>query len=448
MKVICIAACVAILASLGTVPAHADDGDGVVTTHEQTDSEAAALHLQLTTVAERHPKFDAPYSGTNSLTPIGTTAETTDVTAYLGVRLWRGAELWANPEIDEGFGFDKTVGVAGFTSGEAYKIGANAPYLRLPRLFVRQTIALGGDAQTIEAKANQLGGATTSDGLTLTVGKFSVVDVFDNNRYAHDPRGDFLNWSLIDVGTFDYAADSWGFTYGAAAELALGDWTGRLGFFQLSKVPNGKIVAVDFSQWSSVAEIERRQDWLGRPGTIKLLAFVNRAPMADYEDAVALGRETGATPDVALVRRRASRAGASVSIEQEVTEDVGVFARFGGNDGRKEAYEFTEINRSASGGFAFSGKRWGRADDVLGVAGVVNGLSRQARDFFAAGGLGILIGDGRLDYGNEDIVETYYQARLTSFAKFTLDYQHIDHPAYNRDRGPVSVYGVRLHLEM
>jgi high affinity Mn2+ porin len=409
--------------------------------------EGAAVHLQFTTVAQRHPKFASPYQGTNSLTPVGVTEETTDVTAYLGVRPWRGAELWANPEVDQGFGFDKTVGLAGFSSGEAYKVGANAPYLRLPRLFLRQTFALGGEVQDVEGKANQLAGKTTGDSLVLTVGKLSVVDVFDNNRYAHDPRGDFLNWSVIDVGTFDYAADAWGFTYGGAAELTQGDWTGRLGFFELSKAPNGKIVAVDFGQWSSMVEVERRQSWFGRPGKVSVLGYVDRAAMGSYQDATALAQRTGNAADIALVRKRASKAGVSLDVEQEVADDVGLFVRAGLNDGRKEAYEFTEINRTIAAGASVGGRLWNRTDDVFGVAAVVNGLSRQARDFFAAGGLGILIGDGRLDYGNEAIVETYYAARLTSFARLTVDYQHVDHPAYNRDRGPVSIYSARLHLE-
>ena len=428
-----------------TTPSRASASDDDASSPSSTED--AAAHLQLTTVAQRHPGFSSPYQGTNSLTPIGVTEETTDITAYLGMRLWRGAQLWVDPEVDQGFGFDRTVGLAGFSSGEAYKIGANAPYLRVPRLFVRQTFALGGDLQAVDGKANQLRGQASSDNLTLTVGKFSVVDLFDNDRYAHDPRGDFLNWSLIDVGTFDYAADAWGFTYGGAAELTKGDWTGRVGFFQLSRVPNGKIVAADFGQWSSLVELEHRQAWLGRPGKIAVLGYVNRAAMGSYDDATTLAVRTGTVADIAQVRRRASKAGVSLDVEQEVADDAGLFLRAGLNDGRKEAYEFTEIDRTVAVGASVGGKRWNRPDDVLGLAGVVNGLSRQARDFFAAGGLGILIGDGRLNYGNEAIVETYYATRLTSFARLTVDYQHVDHPAYNRDRGPVSIYSLRLHLE-
>jgi high affinity Mn2+ porin len=419
-------------------PARADDADA--------SPETWAVHEQLTNVTQHHPGFNGPYAGQNSLTSARDTKETTDVTLYLGRRLWRGAELWVDPEVDQGFGFDGTVGVAGFPSGEAYKVGANAPYLRLPRLFVRQFVPLGGDDRPTASRANQLAGSATSDGLTLTVGKFSVVDVFDNNAHAHDPRADFMNWSLIDVGTFDYAADAWGFTYGASAELALGDWTCRLGGFQLSRVPNGKITSVDFGQYSIVAEAEHRHRLADRDGVVRLLGFVNRAPMGRYADAVATAAP-GVAPDTALVRRRASKGGVSLDVEQDVADGIGVFARGGSNDGAKEAYEFTEIDRTVSVGASIDGKRWSREGDTFAIAGVRNRLSHAARDYFAASGTGILIGDGRLTYGDERIAETYYSAHLFAGATFTVDYQHVTNPAYNRDRGPVSIYSVRLHLE-
>lgn len=398
-------------------------------------------------MTQKHPRFRAPYSGTNSLDAERSTKETSDLTLFLGVRPWKNTEFWINPEIDQGFGLSSTVGVAGFPSGEAYKVGANAPYLRIPRVFVRHFIALPGTDQAFESATNQFADSRPADGITLTAGKFSVVDVFDGNAYAHDPRNDFMNWSIIDAGPFDYAADAWGFTYGAAAEWTQSAWTTRLGFFQLSRVPNGKVVNVDFRNHATVLEIERRVRLLGQPGKIKLLGFVNHARMARYDDAVRRADETGTGPDVASVRRSTSRGGVTVNVEQEVLPALGVFARVGVNDGRKEAYEFTEINRSATLGFALKGTQWGRRDDTVGVAAVVNGLSGPARRYFAAGGIGILIGDGRLNYGTEQIVEAYYSLRLVRSAALSLDYQHVGHPAYNRDRGPVSIYGVRLHAD-
>jgi high affinity Mn2+ porin len=414
---------------------------------DEPEDETWAVHGQVTNVTQGHRHFRSPYAGTNSLDPNGRTEETTDVTLYAGVRLWRGAELWLNPEIDQGFGLSNTVGVAGFPSGEAYKIGSNTPYLRLPRIFVRQTIALGPADQPGAGSANQLAGPSSSDKVTITVGKFSVTDVFDTNSYAHDPRSDFLNWSVIDAGPFDYAADPWGFTYGGAAEWTTGAWTWRGGIFQLSKMPNGKETGVDFDQYMLVAEAERRYQWQGLDGKVKLLGFMNRGRMGSYDDAVALGQATGTAPDTSLVRRRSSRSGAAINIEQAVSSAVGAFSRFGINSGGQEAYEFTEINDSVSTGLSLKGSVWQRPDDVVGLALVTNGLSAAARRYFAAGGIGILIGDGRLTYGREQIAEAFYALHLNPHLAFGLDLQRIVNPAYNRDRGPVTVVALRAHAE-
>ena len=406
-----------------------------------------SLYGQVTNVTQGHPPFTSPYEGDNSLISHGRTEETTDLTVYAGLGMPGNAELWLNPEIDQGFGLSNTLGLAGFSSGEAYKVGANKPYLRLPRLFVRKTIDLGGEAQKVEAAPNQLAGARSADNVVVTVGKFGAVDIFDTSVYAHDPRADFLNWSIVDSGAFDYAADAWGFSYGAAAEWTRGDCTLRGGFFQLSPVPNGKIVAPNFSKFMAVVELERRYLWSERAGKVKVLAFVNHAPMARYRDAVDLALATRGTPDVALVRRVANRAGGAVVVDQELRDDVGAFVRASANDGSREAYEFTEINRSIAGGLSIRGKRWKREDDTFGIAGVVNALSHDARDYFPLGGMGILIGDGALAYATERILETYYAMRLARQLTFTLDYQRIGNPAYNRDRGPVDAVAMRVHLE-
>lgn len=411
------------------------------------DGTGVQIYGQGTVVEQYHPAFTAPYSGANSLSPADSNKETADLTLMLGHRLWDGAELWANPEIDQGFGLSNTLGVAGFTSGEAYKVGAHRPYIRLPRLFLHQVIKLGGETQAVEAAPNQLAGQTTANNLALTVGRFSVVDFFDTNIYAHDPRGDFLNWSIIDAGAFDYAADAWGFTNGAVAEWTQGSWTLRGGVFQMSAVPNSKVVGVHFHEFGSVMELEHRHEWFGHPGKIKVLAFANRADMASYDDAVAQGQATSSTPDVAQVRRYSSNPGATLNVEQEVAANVGVFSRLSGNSGKKEAYEFTEINRSISTGVALQGALWGREGDKAGFAAAVNALSSDARRYFSAGGMGILIGDGQLNYGREQIVEGFYALHLIEKVMLTADYQYLINPAYNRDRGPVSVYALRLHAE-
>ncbi len=416
-------------------------------------SEAAApepwnLYGQATFVQQYHPDFTSPYQGPNSLSPISNGEETTDLTLFLGIRLWDGGALYVNPEIDEGFGFDDTLGLAGFSSGEAYKVGRAEPYFRLQRAFVRQRFDLGGESTSLTPGVNELGGTQTADNVTLTIGKFSVVDIFDTNSYAHDPRGDFRNWSKIDAPAFDYAADSWGYTVGVAAEWTQSWWTLRGGFFDLSNVPNSSSLEPGFKEFALIGEFEERYELQAHPGKLKLLGFVNYARMGSYGDAVQLGQATNSIPSTALVRRYAWRPGIALNLEQEVSADLGAFARVSYNDGSKEAYDFTDVNRSASAGLALKGTGWNRADDVFGLAAVANGVASAARAYFAAGGLGILIGDGQLPhYRSEDILETFYSARLTEHFTLTADYQYVANPAYNRDRGPVSIFSLRVHAE-
>lgn len=410
------------------------------------DAEAWNLHAQLTNVWQYHPAFRSPYRGQNSLDPGSRGEETVDATLFLGARVWDGLEIYINPEIDQGFGLSGTFGAAGFPSGEAYKVGKASPYVRLQRLFFRQTFDLGGKTETLDSAANQLGGTRSENNLVLTIGKFSVTDIFDTNAYAHDPKADFLNWSIIDAGAFDYAADAWAYTYGAAAEWTQDWWTLRAGLFDLSRVPNTTQLERGLGQFEIVVEGEARHMWFGQPGKLKLLGFVNRGRMAAYTDAVALAQATNGTPNPALVRNYASRLGGSINLEQQIAPDLGVFARFSLNDGSKETFEFTEINRSLSAGFALKGGDWGRPNDTFGIAGVTNAISQEARAYFAAGGLGILIGDGKLaHYGSEDILEAYYSAALTQYLALSVDYQFMANPAYNRDRGPVSIFGGRIH---
>jgi high affinity Mn2+ porin len=417
-------------------------------TPEETTPEEFSIHAQATNVTQYHPPFTSPFYGPNSLIPGHRGNETTDATLFAGLRVWDGLEAYANPEVDQGFGLSNTLGVAGFPSGEAYKIGATDPYPRLPRAFIRYTLGLGGAEEKIEPGANQLAGTRQTDNVIFTVGKFSVVDIFDTNAYAHDPRSDFLNWSIIESGAFDYAADSWGYTFGGAAEWTQSWWTLRQGLFDLSKIPNSKYLETDFSQFELATEAEERHELLGQPGKLKFLFWVNRGRMANYNAAVALGQATGTTPDVALVRQYSSRPGVALNLEQQIAPDLGAFARASADNGSKEVYEFTEINQSISAGISMKGDRWNRPNDTIGLAGAINGISPQARNYFAAGGLGVLIGDGRLPrYALERILELYYKFSLVEGINLTLDFQHIVNPAYDAVRGPVEIIGLRAHAE-
>jgi high affinity Mn2+ porin len=416
-------------------------------TSQAMPGERFAIHGQLTYVEQGTDGFTAPYSGPNSLSP-SSGRETVDATLFIGMRLWPGAEAWITPEIDQGFGLDNTLGVAGFPSGEAYKVGKKEPYLRLPRAFVRQTLDLGEERESVDGAPNQLRGSRSLDRWVFTVGKFGVTDVFDTNQYAHDPRSDFLNWSAVDSGSFDYAADAWGFTVGAAAERYLGSWTWRVGVFDLSTVPNSAHLDPGFHEFQIDAEVEKRYRLFDQAGRVLVTLFDSRGRMALLDEAVQYAALTGTTPNPAGVRQYRGRLGASLDIEQPITSDLGVFARVGKAAGNVETYEFTDIDRSVAVGASIKGVRWHRPDDTAGIAAIDNGISAERQRFLNAGGLGVLIGDGKLPHpGAEQIVETYYSLAVLSRAYLSLDYQWVKNPGYNTDRGPVSIVAVRLHAQ-
>ena len=411
-----------------------------------------AVHGQSTFVEQAYPAFRSPYQGTNSLTGGAQSKETFDLTLSTGVKLWQGAEFWANPEIDQGFGFNDTHGLAGFPSAESYKLGSSTPYARVQRAFLRQTINLGGETEEVADGFYQFKGTRSTDRLVLTVGRFGIIDIFDTNRYANNTKIDFLNWSVVNAGTFDYAGDGWGYTYGGAAEWYVGRWVLRAGVFDLSATPAGGVsplgYALDptFQQFQMVGEIEENHEIWGEPGKIKLTGFLSRGRAGDFSNAVALAQLTGMPADINAVRSYVSRPGISLNVEQQVTPTVGAFFRAGWADGNIEPWDFTDIDRTVSGGVSINGKSLGRPDDTIGIAGVVNGISSAHVAFLNAGGLGVLIGDGRLpNYGTEKIFEAYYSYAVTALTRLTFDYQYVTNPAYNTDRGPVNIFAARAH---
>nr|MEA2797932.1 high affinity Mn2+ porin [Phenylobacterium sp.] len=361
-------------------------------------AERWAVHIQATDILQYYPAFHSPYQGAQSLRPQATWGNTVDATLYVGARPWSGGEVWGNLEMYQGYAPNNTLGAAGYFNGDGAKVGRAHPYARIARLFVRQTFDLGGGAQDRESDLNLLASPGTKDRLVITAGKLNTTDVFDTNKYAHDPRQDFLNWSLITTGSFDYAADAWGYTYGAAIEDYRDDWTWRAGVFDLSTVPNNAILTSDFSQFQLVGEVEKRTAFGGRPGAIRLGGFVTRGRMGRYDDAVSLALASGAPADAGAVRRYRSRPGVYLNLEQELADGVGLFGRLGWSDGRYESYEYTDIDRTVQAGISVSGQRWGRKDDTAALAFAVNGLSGAGHRYLDAGGLGILIGDGRLPH--------------------------------------------------
>ena len=414
-----------------------------------SEPESWNAHLQATYVWQRKPSFSAAYSGPNSLTTDRERSYSFTATAFFGARLWRGGELYFNAEGAQGIPLSNLTGFGGFTNGEMAR--SSGPDLRIyrARFFLRQTWDGGGEQTPVESGANQLAGTHDSRRWVLTAGNLSVLDLFDGNAYSHDPRTQFLNWSVMTHGAYDYAADARGYSWGVALEWYHDEWAVRGGRFIQPIDPNGqKLDNNPLKHYGDQIEIERGHDIAGQPGKVRLLAFSNRARMTRYADANALAQQTGTVPDINAARYGAQmKRGFGVNIEQAVNDDVGVFARASWADGKTETYAFTDIDRSVSGGVMVKGSAWNRAQDTVGLALAQNAISKAQRDYLAAGGIAFFIGDGRLRYRQEGIVEAFYNVNLTRATWITFDWQYIRNPAYNADRGPVHVGSVRLHTE-
>lgn len=432
---------------------------------EATNSAAAQnwnFHVQNTDIVEGYPAFSSKYSGPNSLPSGGETRESVSFDLLAGVHLWPGAEAHVDGLMWQGFGFHDTLGVEGFPNGEAFRLGTDVPNGAITRLFIRQTVGFGGEQEDVPDDQLTLAGRQDVSRLTFTVGRFSAKDIFDNNAYANDPRTQFMSWALIANEAWDYPADAIGFTTGLTVELNQPKWTLRCGFFQLPRYQNSLTGEDRFlkwpfdgtaqdgpflDSWGMVAEFERRYSIQDHPGTIRLLAFLNKANMADYSAATAILVANGPGADFSAARADRYKYGFGLNWEQEIIKNVGVFSRLGWNDDQEEGWVFSDVGYAGSLGLSVKGESWRRPDDTFAVAGVMSGISKAAQKFFAAGGTGILAGDGGLNYGWEKMIETYYDCDVWKTVHFAVDYQFIASPAFNQDRGPVSVFGGRIHWE-
>jgi high affinity Mn2+ porin len=406
------------------------------------------VHFQFTTVTQAHPSFDAAYSGQNSLSSEQEHETTVTATLYAGSRLWRGGELYANGELSGGSGLSHALGVAGFPNGESFRVGDAQPRVYLARLMLRQTLGVGAETEKVEDEANQLGGSRPSRRWTITLGKFGVTDIFDDNDYSHDPRTQFLNWADWTPGAWDYPADTRGYTWGFAVEYDDKNWALRFGATAEPKVANGLEMDKDLLHAHSfIAEFDRMYEIAAGKGEGKVVIFYNRADMGNYRQAIE--EANGGTPDITATRQVGrTKWGFAINLQQELGSQTGLFLRGSWNDGANEAWAYAEIERSFTlGALRRSVLRTGALDEA-GLALVVNGLSSDHKDYLAAGGYGFMIGDGRLRYGFEQIAELYYKSLVIDHIWLTGDYQFVANPAYNRDRGPVHVFGIRFHAEI
>jgi high affinity Mn2+ porin len=405
------------------------------------ESEGWLLRGQATFIEQGHPAFHSPYRGPNSFQPAAMQRNTLSVDLVVGRRLWEGAELILVPEMFRGFGLSNTLGIASFPNGEAFKIGSETPIGYFARAFVRQTIPLSGDLVIQDDDPMRFAGPLPRERITITAGKVSAYDFFDDNRYAHDPRSQFMNWAFVGATGFDMTGDARGFTNGLAIEWENGTWAARWGIFQVAKRANS--LSLDpkiLSGWAMLSEVDRYFEINGRPGAVRFLFGYTRSHQRFYHDL------TAAIDDPALLPspRYNPKYNFVVNGEQELTDDLGAFFRSGMNDARTQNWMYSEQDWNISGGLSLRGLRWGRSNDTVGLAANIAGLFTPHRRFLQAGGIGFQIGDGRLTYGTEKVVETYYDTQVAPGLNVAVGYQFIGNPAYNRDRGPVSVFSLRL----
>jgi high affinity Mn2+ porin len=405
------------------------------------------VHGQTVFVYQGYPPINAPYDGVNSLPAVGQSRETWATSGFLGVRLWEGGEFYYNPELLQGYGVALSAGAGGFPNGEAQRA---FPYPRYStsRLFLRQTFGLGGEREKVESDLGQLSGERDISRITVQAGKFAVQDVFDNNAYANDPRVDFLNWSLWAAGAFDYPADSVGYSWGFVAELNQPSWAVRAGYFLVANQPDTNVYDLALiSRNGYIGELEMRYKPFDRAGSTRLGVWMTSAFAGSYADAVTLAAANPsltANDTIPLTRQTRTKYGFYISMDQEITDSIGAFARFSWNDGRSEILAFTDIDGSISAGLSIKGDAWNRPGDTIGIGGAINSISPSHAAYLAAGGLGLTAGDGALTYASEFVAEAYYSLKLAKGVFVTADYQFLANPAYNAVRGPAHFFSGRL----
>jgi len=415
---------------------------------EETDFQYFTASGQSTGIWQKHSGFSAPYSGPSSLSSDPEIGYTISATLFLGARPWKGTEFFLDPEIASGVPFSGLRGFAGVPNGESQKAGSVEPINYVARAFLRQTFGFGGGEVEQAPGFNIFGGTVDRRRLVVTAGIYAITDIFDQNAYAHDPRTQFMNWAFMDYGAWDMPADARGYTRGVAVEYYDDNWAFRAGRNLLPAESNGLALNSNITQsYSDNFEIERAHEIMGQPGKLRALLFRNRASFGNFNDAVAYGQAAGIAPVFDNSRSDQVKYGFGVSLEQAITKDIGLFGRYSWNNGQTEAYSFTDMNNSITAGLSIKGTSWTRPDDVVGIAVASNGISDANINFLKAGGSDYFCGDGDLNYGRENIGEIYYSVKVTDFLWATLDYQRINNPCYNKDRGPTNVYSVRAHLE-
>lgn len=441
---------VVLVAATLAAAAHAQGADGA---RVAADSGSARWHpmllgTQMDFIRQDLLPFQAKYSGANSLQSTGDAKTSEAYGVYAGMGIARGLEGYLDVEMVRGKGISRTVGLAGITNGDVIRQGSadlgDGPYIA--RMFFRYTIGIGSTLDTLARAMDQLPQVAKADRIEITTGKFALSDLFDVNRYANSTRLQFMNWGLFQNTAWDYAADTRGYSNGVAANWIHPLWSLRAAAMQMPLKANGNVFDSDLRRAHGFnVEFEGHVEPTGT--VVRLLGYENEARMGLYSEALANG---GAfTPNIALDDTPGRfKYGWGVNLEQPLADkgETGAFFRYGWGDGAAESFVFTESDRHLSGGFQVAGAHWGRSDDRFGIATVIDGIVKVHQEYLAAGGDGFLLGDGGLNYGEEQIVEAYYRIQWGPYVEVSPDYQYIRSPGYNRDRGPATVWSLRLNV--
>ncbi len=412
------------------------------------------LGMQFNGVYQNVPAFHNPYEGPNSFTTINGKGRdfTHTYGVYLGSQLTPTLQAYLDLELFKGNGISDGVGLAGFVNGDVIRAGSSNlskdPYVA--RLYLRYLLPLSTETEKVERAMDQLPGEQPVSRFEAKFGKLAAADDFDLNRYANNNRTQFLNYDFLFNTAWDYAADTRGYSYGFMTALVQPRWRLAFGMYMEPNTANG----ADFD-YVDMREIGYNLELTLKPndaGTvIRMLTYLNTGRMGNYNDAIALGAATASTPSLLNVEKQGgTKYGFGLNFEQPLADDgeTGIFGRLGWNDGNHESWSYVESDRHASLGVQLKGVHWGRNEDCLGLAYGVNSLSNPHKSYLAAGGSGILLGDGKLNYGYEQVFEAYYRVQLGKYVQISPDFQFIQNPGYNKDRGPAEVYGLRAHLSI
>jgi high affinity Mn2+ porin len=455
--------------------AHEDDAFDVMNLLSQHDlhdikDERWNAYGQFTYISSWHAPFSAPYTNANgsvnSLNPNWERSYTLTATLFVGAKLWHGGEAYLVPEYIAEVPFSQLRGIGGAIQNfELQKTGAPTGQLYRSRAYLRQTIGLGGERIVKTSDPMQLATKVDSRRLVLTAGNFTVLDLFDKNSVTWDPRQTFLNMAFMTHASYDFAADARGYTYGAVAEFYWDDWAVRFGRTLPPQEPNEE--SLNFSFWeyySDQLELEHDHQLFGQPGAARILGYRNSVYSGRFSDAIAafeanpadnaaactsynFGSGNATAPDLCWVRKRNVKVGIGINLEQHITRDIGAFFRAMYSDGQSEVDAFNAADRDLSFGSVASGSAWHRPFDHAGVGFAMSWISKVHAEYLAMGGIDNFIGDGHLRQAPEGVIDLFYSVNLLKAIWLTADYQYLWNPAYNSDRGPVNIFGGRVHAE-